>query len=65
LLRMGCELNSALWDAGYEGRGVLLLKVNHPVVIKKNARIGQMVFFKLSEKVDSGYTGTYQGEGGE
>lgn len=63
LIRMGCELHSALWDAGYEGRGVLLLRVNHPVIIKRNARIGQMVFFKLCEKVEQGYDGTYFGEG--
>ena len=62
IIRSGCWLASAVWDAGYEGRGKLLLYVAKELAITKNARIGQMVFLKLCSEV-KGYRGTYQGEG--
>lgn len=63
LIRMGAQLVSALWDAGYEGKGVLMLVVHNTIKLKKNARIGQMIFMKLAKPVKKGYDGTYKGEG--
>jgi len=62
LVRSGCTIFSALWDSGYEGKGKLGLYVGKRLVLVKNARIGQMVFFKLTREVE-GYKGTYQFEG--
>jgi dUTP pyrophosphatase len=60
LLRNSCMLNTAVWDAGYEGRGEGLLQVHHDVEIERGARIAQLV---LAEANHSGtYDGAYQGE---
>jgi len=60
LLRNSCMLDTAVWDAGYEGRGEGLMEVYHPVVLERGARIAQLV---LAE-ADHGdtYDGSYQGE---
>jgi len=64
LLRCGVTLECALWDPGYEGRSeaLLLVKNDHGITFKKNAKIGQMVFVKLSEFTNSLYEGKYKGE---
>lgn len=64
LMRNGCHLVTAVWDPGYEGRGQGLLQVMNPagIVLEENARIAQMVFFRLDEEAREGYSGTYQGE---
>ncbi len=62
LIKSGIHLCSGLWDAGYEGKGKLMLIVGNRCIITKNARIGQMVFFKLTREVE-GYKGIYQKEG--
>lgn len=64
LLRCGATLECAVWDPGYEGRSeALLLVINpHGLIIKKNAKIGQMVFSHLVEDAKEGYEGTYKGE---
>ena len=60
LLRNSCMLNTAVWDAGYEGRGEGLLQVHHPVELEAGARIAQLV---LAEAAHEGtYEGGYQGE---
>lgn len=60
LMRNGCMLNTAVWDAGYEGRGEGLLEVHHGIELERGARIAQFV---LSEAEHEGtYDGTYQGE---
>jgi dUTP pyrophosphatase len=63
LLRCGASLHTAVWDAGYEGRSESLLVVNNSqgLLLKKNARVLQLVFFRLSGKTE-GYHGRYQGE---
>jgi dUTP pyrophosphatase len=63
LLRCGASLHTAVWDAGYEGRSESLLVVNNSqgLLLKKNARVLQLVFFRLSGKTE-GYQGRYQGE---
>jgi len=62
LLRMGCTIDNAVWDAGYTGTGSFLLIVDNSegVEIKENARVNQLVF----ERIDSteGYTGKYNEE---
>jgi deoxycytidine triphosphate deaminase len=60
LLRNSCMLNTAVWDAGYEGRGEGLLEVHHPVELETGARIAQLV---LADAAHAGtYEGSYQGE---
>ncbi|MBI2079322.1 deoxyuridine 5'-triphosphate nucleotidohydrolase [Candidatus Micrarchaeota archaeon] len=64
LLRCGVTLECAVWDPGYEGRSEALLVVRneHGLVLKKNAKIEQMVFVKLAEATSSLYSGVYKGE---
>jgi len=64
LLRCGVSLDCAVWDPGYEGRSEALLVVRneHGVILKRNAKIGQMVFIRLSEATDQLYNGIYKGE---
>jgi dUTP pyrophosphatase len=64
LLRCGVSLETAVWDAGYSGRSESLLVVSNEdgFKVKKNARLVQLVFFKLNQPVSKGYSGIYQGE---
>jgi dUTP pyrophosphatase len=60
LLRNSCMLNTAVWDAGYEGKGEGLLQVGHEIDIETGARIAQLT---LAEAEHTGaYDGDYQGE---
>ncbi len=59
-MRNSCMLNTAVWDAGYEGRGEGLLQVHHDIQIERGARIAQIVFAEASH--DDVYDGSYQGE---
>ncbi len=63
LLRCGVTVGTAVWDAGYSGRSESLLNVYHPggFRVQKNARVVQLVFFRLTENTE-GYNGTYQNE---
>ena len=60
LLRNSCILNTAVWDAGYEGRGEGLLQVGHEIRLDAGARIAQLVFAAADH--EQRYDGTYQGE---
>jgi len=60
LMRNACMLHTAVWDAGYEGRGEGLLAVHRPVEIESDARIAQLVFAEANH--DGTYDGSYQGE---
>lgn len=62
ILRMGCDLRGALWDSGYVGRSRSLLIVYNPIVLHKNARIAQLVYFKVVGEVGEVYRGEYQYE---
>jgi dUTP pyrophosphatase len=64
LLRMGLYVPTAVWDAGYAGRGEGLLLVTNPhgVRLQRGARIVQLVLFRLSEAPGAVYTGQYQNE---
>lgn len=60
LMRNSCMLNTAVWDAGYTGRGEGLLQVHHDIEIERGARIAQLV---LAQADNEGlYDGSYQGE---
>ncbi|WP_232700372.1 deoxyuridine 5'-triphosphate nucleotidohydrolase [Halobacterium wangiae] len=60
LMRNSCMLNTAVWDAGYTGKGEGLLEVHHDVELERGARVAQLV---LSEAAHEGaYDGSYQEE---
>ncbi len=63
LLRCGVTVHCAVFDAGYYGRSESLLFVgnSHGFTLEKNARIVQLVLFRLSEPSE-GYKGRYLGE---
>jgi dUTP pyrophosphatase len=65
LLRMGVHVPTAVWDAGYSGRGEGLLVVLNAagMRLQRGARIAQLVVFGLSEATGQGYAGRYQAEG--
>jgi dUTP pyrophosphatase len=65
LLRMGVSVPTAVWDAGYGGRGSGLLVVSNPhgVRLQQGARLAQLVVFRLTEVARAGYAGQYQHEG--
>ena len=64
LLRSGVGLHTAVWDAGYQGRSQALLTVHatEGYRVQRDARLMQMVFFRLNQAVQQGYDGRYQGE---
>ena len=64
LLRCGATLHTAVWDPGYSGKSECLLVVENPagIDLQKDARIMQLVFFRLEEPTQAGYAGRYQGE---
>ncbi len=64
LLRCGVTVETAVWDAGYSGRSESLLVVHNKkgFKIRKNARVLQLLFFRLDEEVRNGYSGIYQKE---
>ncbi|MFB6310148.1 MAG: deoxyuridine 5'-triphosphate nucleotidohydrolase [Salinirussus sp.] len=60
LLRNSCMLDTAVWDAGYEGRGEGLLEVYHHIELERGARIAQLVLARAEH--EETYDGDYQGE---
>ena len=64
LLRSGVAINNAVWDAGYVGKGQVLMVVHNPsgFSITKNARIIQLVLFPLGEPTSAPYSGTFQAD---
>lgn len=64
LLRSGVGLHTAIWDPGYSGRSQALLTIHNPAGyrLQRNARLMQMFFLRLSQPVEQGYQGRYQGE---
>ncbi|MEX2315002.1 MAG: deoxyuridine 5'-triphosphate nucleotidohydrolase [Thermomicrobiales bacterium] len=65
LLRSGVALHTAVWDAGYSGRGMSMLVVYHPAGFRvaRDARICQLVFHRLAGSTDEVYAGAFQHEG--
>jgi deoxycytidine triphosphate deaminase len=60
LMRSSCMLDTAVWDAGYEGKGEGLLEVYHEIEIERGARIAQLVLAAAGH--EETYDGSYQGE---
>ena len=60
LMRNSAMLHTAVWDAGYTGRGEGLLEVHHDVKLERGARIAQLVFARADH--EETYEGSYQGE---
>ena len=60
LLRNSCMLDTAVWDAGYEGRGEGLLEVHHEIELEAGARIAQLVLAEAAHAET--YRGSYQHE---
>jgi dUTP pyrophosphatase len=60
LLRNSCMLDTAVWDAGYEGRGEGLLEVHHAIELEREARVAQLVLAEAAH--EERYNGSYQGE---
>ena len=56
-------MESAVWDAGYEGRSRGLLTIFNPqgFVMTQNARLIHLVFIHLKRQTEA-YNGLYQGE---
>ena len=64
LLRSGVAIHTAVWDAGYSGRGEGLLHVMNPAGyrLQRGARVAQLVFIRLGSAAAEGYRGRYQHE---
>jgi len=60
LMRNGAMLNTAVWDAGYTGRGEGLLQVHNELELEQGARVAQLVLAAADH--EGTYDGTYQGE---
>ncbi|WP_299237470.1 deoxyuridine 5'-triphosphate nucleotidohydrolase [Natronomonas sp.] len=60
LLRNACTVDTAVWDAGYEGRGEGLLEVHNGIELEAGARIAQLVLARADH--EDTYDGSYQGE---
>ncbi|WP_232687057.1 deoxyuridine 5'-triphosphate nucleotidohydrolase [Halobacterium zhouii] len=60
LMRNSCMLNTAVWDAGYTGKGEGLLQVHHDVELERGARVAQFVLAEADH--DEVYDGDYQNE---
>lgn len=60
VLRMGAFTQNGVWDAGFKGKGEFILVVEniYGIKIKENARIVQLVFFKVEETEE--YNGIYK-----
>ena len=64
LLRSGVAIHTAVWDAGYSGRGEGLMSVLNPkgYRLQRGAAVLQLVFLRLGKATTEGYRGKYQGE---
>lgn len=60
LMRNAAMLHTAVWDAGYEGRGEGYLDVQQPIILEEGARVGQIVYAEADHT--GTYDGSYQGE---
>jgi deoxycytidine triphosphate deaminase len=59
-MRNSSMLHTAVWDAGYEGRGEGLLEVHHELAVERGARFAQFVLAAADH--EGTYEGDYQGE---
>ena len=63
LLRMGAFVSTGVWDAGFSGRAEFVLVVMNPkgIEIKRNARVAQLLFIKLTRDTEP-YRGIFYGK---
>lgn len=65
VIRCGANVLTAVWDSGYRGRSeVGIVVYSDGLWLKRNARIVQLVFFRMCGE-STGYSGIYQNEGME
>ena len=64
LVRNGASILTAVWDPGYEGRSESGLVVYNPygIKLKRNARVMQLVFIRLTEETEKEYDGVFKKE---
>ena len=63
LARCGSLVHVGWWDPGYEGRGEACLVVGGSgLKLKRNAKVAQMIFVKMSEEARELYAGIHQKE---
>lgn len=62
LCRAGALLSSALIDANYSGHLVFSVYIGSRMILEKNARFVQLVFFKLGQLPGKIYQGIYKEE---
>ncbi|MFH0973712.1 MAG: deoxyuridine 5'-triphosphate nucleotidohydrolase [Candidatus Micrarchaeota archaeon] len=63
LARCGSLVHVGWWDPGYEGRGEACLVVGGAgLKLKRNAKVAQMIFVKMSEDAHELYAGIHQKE---
>ncbi len=64
LLRCGASVETSVWDPGYRGRSQSLLTIHNQcgLMLKKNAKLIQIVFMTLSDDAEQLYNGIYQNE---
>ncbi|MEM4255349.1 MAG: deoxyuridine 5'-triphosphate nucleotidohydrolase [Candidatus Norongarragalinales archaeon] len=61
--RSGCIVQSGWWDPGYHGKGGSMLTVGKQGLhVKKNAKVAQMVFMRVSGENTHIYEGAYHKE---
>jgi dUTP pyrophosphatase len=62
MFRSGALIHAGVMDSGYRGAVGALLQVVNPkgICLWQHARLGQIVFYQMSEPTD-GYKGIYQG----
>jgi dUTP pyrophosphatase len=62
LLRSGVHVETAVWDSGFRGETECLMIVSNPFGfrVRRNARLIQLIFSKLTVPVSRGYEGIYR-----
>ena len=61
MMRCGISVETAVWDAGYEGGGEGALRVGQEVEVAEDMRIAQLILFQ-TEELDETYDGHHQAE---
>lgn len=61
MMRCGVDVQTAVWDSGYEGRGEGGIDTSTDVNISTDMRIAQMIYVS-TESLDEHYDGSHQSE---
>ncbi len=64
LMRSGCMMHHGFWDPGYHGKGETAIFVGNEegIRLKKDAKVTQLIFLKMSQPVEEGYSGVHHRE---